>query len=283
MTDTNKNSVTNNPIPDERTAKAFANSWNSLPDGSIYSWDQFVDWLRPVSKQFIAGRTVLEMGCGNGSLMEYMLRWEPKHIHGIDLGDSVLSARRNLERTGSVDWSLEKVDLNAFRGGGFDFVYCIGVLHHLQDPEVGFKSVVANVKSGGRFHCWVYAEEGNGLVIALVEPIRWAASKIPWWINKHLISTPLAALFYFYVKTMMKIRPNKWIKKLPLYLYCGWISGRSFQFFRHVVFDQLVTPKTCYINRQAIDTWLSLDCIDSESVYVELRNGNSWKFGGKKI
>jgi hypothetical protein len=74
-----------------------------------------------------------------------------------------------------------------------------------------------------------------------------------------------------------------------MHLYSRWISKREFSFFRHVVhvvFDQLVTPQTTYIRRSTIESWLGVDGgerdIDPASVYIIMRNGNSWKFGARK-
>jgi hypothetical protein len=53
-------------------------------------------------------------------------------------------------------------------------------------------------------------------------------------------------------------------------------------FFRHVAFDQLVTPQTKYIDRATIENWLAAnEKVDFTNTYLIFRNGNSWKFGGK--
>ncbi len=47
---------------DKKTADAFASSWNNLPTGSVYTPDQFADWLLPLTKEDIQGKDVLELG-----------------------------------------------------------------------------------------------------------------------------------------------------------------------------------------------------------------------------
>ncbi|MCP9455882.1 MAG: methyltransferase domain-containing protein [Nitrospira sp.] len=267
---------------DQKTADAFATSWNNLPKGSVYTRDQFEDWLAPVSEGDVSGKSVLELGCGNGSLMMHMAGWAPSRLEGVDLGDSVQSAIENMSATGFSHWKVTRADLTEFVSDGFDLVYSIGVLHHLKDPKKGFDAVLRNVKSGGRFHCWVYAKEGNALIIYLVDPIRKVASRLPWWINKYLIATPLVVPYFLYAKLLSRFRSLKILKKLPLYDYSIWIAKREFAFFRHVAFDQLVTPQTSYIDRQTIESWLHRnDRIDPGSTYIIMRNGNSWKFGGR--
>lgn len=270
-------------VLDQNTADAFANSWNNLPGGSVYTHSQFIDWFDPLVKGDIENKSVLELGCGNGSLLVHITKWEPKKITGIDLGDSVISCRKNLDASNFNDHEIIKHDLTSYESDGHDFVYSIGVLHHLKVPKAGFDSVIRNTKDGGKFHCWVYAKEGNKLVIYFVEPIRKIVSKLPWWITKYFIATPLAIPFFIYGKFIKWFSFLRKIKKvLPLYEYMNWIGKRGFSFFRHVAFDQLVTPQTAFISRGEIEKWLSEnERIDQNSTYIIFRNGNSWKFGGK--
>lgn len=267
---------------DARTAAAFATSWNHLPGGSVYTCDQVVEWFAPLAPDEFRDRTVLELGCGNGSLLVHVAGWRPTKLVGVDLGESVASARANLDRAGA-DWAeVMRADLTTFRSERFDIVYCIGVLHHLRDPEAGFRSVLANVRPGGRFHCWVYAREGNGLVVGLVDPLRRIASRLPWWFTKYCIATPLVIPFFLYSKLLALLPRWQWLRRLPLADYALWISSRGFAFYRHVAFDQLVTPQTTYIRRDTVAGWLAAaPTVDPESTYVIFRNGNSWKFGGR--
>lgn len=266
---------------DLKTADAFATSWNNLPPGSVYTRAQFEEWFMPLVRADVEGREVLELGCGNGSLLFHMASWHPSQLEGIDLGASVLSARRNLSSQTNSHWVVNQGDLTTYRGEPRDLVYSIGVLHHLKHPRVGFESVVANTKPGGRFHCWVYAHERNGVIRWIVDPIRKVASGLPWWITKHLIATPLVVPYFFYAKLLHRGRRVGWLKRLPLFDYSLWIAERNFAFFRHVAFDQLVTPQTVYLNRATLSMWLAQHPrIVPGSTYLSFRNGNSWKFGG---
>lgn len=265
---------------DKKTADAFATSWNNLPQGSIYTKDQFEDWMYPIKQSDIQGKRVLELGCGNGSLMVHMLNWNPAYLEGVDLGDSVISAENNL--AGFNNCIVVKGDLTEYRSSKFDFVYCIGVLHHLKEPKLGFESIIKNTAIGGKFHAWVYAREGNGVIVYIVDPIRKIASHLPWWFTKYFIATPLVFPYYLYANFVSIFKNSNIVKNLPLYEYSLWISKREFSFFRHVAFDQLVTPQTAYLKKEVIESWLkSYPEIDQNSTYIIMRNGNSWKFGGK--
>lgn len=267
---------------DQATADAFADSWNNLPTESVYTKDQFEDWLDPLGREDAQDKDVLELGCGNASLMFYMAQWNPAYLEGVDLGDSVRSAEKVMSGSACRNWKVVKNDLVSYNGRGFDLVYCIGVLHHLKDPGEGFRSVVRNTKPGGRFHCWVYAREGNNLIVYIVDPIRKVASRLPWWITKYILATGLVFPYFLYAKVIRALKDIRLIKKLPLYEYSLWIAKRNFHFFRHVAFDQLVTPQTAYIPRETVQAWLSGNpMIEPGSEYIIRRNGNSWKFGAK--
>ncbi len=267
---------------DNTTASAFAMSWNTLPPGSVYTREQFEEWLQPLSEGDVRGRDVLELGCGNASLLVYMTEWSPASLEGVELGGAEASARSNMASTGFGNYRITRADLTTFTGQGFDLVYCIGVLHHLARPRKGLDAVIRNTRPGGRFHCWVYAREGNSVVRSLVEPLRRLCSRLPWWITKYLVSTPLSLPFYVYAKALARLPRWEWLERLPLYAYSLWIARRELGFFRHVAFDQLVTPRTAYFRKKTVEEWLeSYDCLEPGSTYIILRNGNSWKFGGR--
>jgi SAM-dependent methyltransferase len=247
--------------------------------------------MAPLDRAALAGRRVLELGCGNGSLLVHTAAWEPAALVGVDLGESVSSARANMATQPNPRWQVEQADLTTYRSGeDFDVVYCIGVIHHLKQPKEGFDALVRNTRPGGRFHGWVYAHEGNALIRILLEPIRRLACRLPWWVNKYLVATPLVVPYFLYAKTLHLLHlfapsvADRLLGWLPLYRYSLWIAQRGFLFFRHVAFDQLVTPQTVYIRRSQIEAWLAEHpSVERGSGYVIDRNGNSWKFGGRAV
>lgn len=265
------------------TAEAFAQSWNRI--GSVYTREQFLDWIAPLSPGDLRGREVIELGFGNGSLLHHAATCEPARLAGIELGDTLEQTRRNLADVAPERLELHRGDMTTADLGEFDVAYCIGVLHHLKQPEAGFLSVLRHTKGGGRFHCWVYAREGNAVVRLVVEPIRRLASRLPWWLTKYAVALPLVIPYYVYAKFLRIARldgERSVLRFLPLFAYTRWIARERFGFFHHVAFDQLVTPQTAYIPRETIERWLAHSDIDPQSVYVVFRNGNSWKFGGRR-
>ena len=69
----------------------------------------------------------------------------------------------------------------------------------------GVEAVIANTRPDGRFHCWVYAREGNGLIICVVDPLRRITSRVPWMITKFFIAAPLATIYFIYAKLFRQL------------------------------------------------------------------------------
>ena len=270
---------------DDATASAFATSWNNVRPGSVYTRDQFLDWIAPLTPANLKGASVLELGYGNGSLLVHVAGCGPARLVGVELGDTAPVARTNVAAAG-VEPELIQGDLCEVDAGRFDVVYCIGVLHHLKDPERGVLSVLRHTRPGGRFHAWVYGREGNGIVILLVDPLRKIASRLPWWFTKYAVAAPLVAPYFLWAKiseaaASVSSGMRGLLSHLPLADYTRWIAKREFWFFHHVAFDQLVTPQTTYFSENEVRAFLRDPRIDPESIYVIPRNGNSWKFGGR--
>ena len=280
------NPIVSEDAADKSTATAFASSWNNVRAGSVYTEAQFIDWMSPLTRGDLKDADVLELGYGNGSLLVHAAACAPRRLAGVELGDTAEVALENL-RGFAITPEFIKGDLCDVDLGPFDVVYCIGVLHHLKDPKRGFQSLLRHTRPGGRFHAWVYGREGNAVVIALVDPLRRIASRLPWWFTKYLIAGPLVTPYFLWARAT-EGAASKWpglrglLESFPLYEYTRWIAPREFWFFHHVAFDQLVTPRTRYFREREVRDLLGHPEVETESIYVIQRNGNSWKFGGRK-
>ncbi|MBT9611881.1 MAG: bifunctional 2-polyprenyl-6-hydroxyphenol methylase/3-demethylubiquinol 3-O-methyltransferase UbiG [Burkholderiales bacterium] len=100
----------------------------------------------------IAGKKVLDVGCGGGILSESMAA-RGAEVTGIDLGDKPLKvAKLHLLETGQkVDYRLIAVeDLAAEQPGQFDVVTCMEMLEHVPDPASIVRACAQLAKPGGQ-------------------------------------------------------------------------------------------------------------------------------------
>jgi len=99
----------------------------------------------------LAGREVLDVGCGGGILAEAMAR-EGARVTGIDLAEKSLRvARLHLLEGGlGVDYrGVSAEDLARERPASFDTVTCMELLEHVPDPGAMVAACAALAKPGG--------------------------------------------------------------------------------------------------------------------------------------
>ena len=99
----------------------------------------------------LAGREVLDVGCGGGILSEGMARHGAR-VLGIDLGEAHLRVAElhTLESGVEVDYRLISVEALAVeRPAGFDRVTCMEMLEHVPDPASVVHACARLVRPGG--------------------------------------------------------------------------------------------------------------------------------------
>ncbi|MBI1906848.1 MAG: bifunctional 2-polyprenyl-6-hydroxyphenol methylase/3-demethylubiquinol 3-O-methyltransferase UbiG [Rhodocyclales bacterium] len=99
----------------------------------------------------LAGKRVLDVGCGGGILSESMAA-AGAHVTGIDLSDKALGvARLHLFESGqSVDYRLISAEqLADEQPDSFDVVTCMEMLEHVPDPASTVDACARLVKPGG--------------------------------------------------------------------------------------------------------------------------------------
>jgi 2-polyprenyl-6-hydroxyphenyl methylase/3-demethylubiquinone-9 3-methyltransferase len=99
----------------------------------------------------LAGKTVLDVGCGGGILSEGMALRGAK-VTGIDLGEANLTTAKlhALESGVEVDYQCQPVeDFAEEHPASFDIVTCLEMLEHVPDPESIVRACAKLVKPGG--------------------------------------------------------------------------------------------------------------------------------------
>jgi len=101
----------------------------------------------------LAGRRVLEVGCGRGVGMEILLSLGAAHVTGFDLDPRMVSlAQKRVARYGNrarvLVGDAEAIDAP---GGSFDAVVDYGVLHHVPNWPQALKQIARVLKPGGVF------------------------------------------------------------------------------------------------------------------------------------
>jgi len=137
------------------TASSFAYEWRRFNLPAEVWEENFWGYFQPFPRAFFKDKRVLEAGSGMGRHTYYLAQMARKVV-SIDLGDAIRVTAATV--TGQKNVHLVKADIDhlPFKGGSFDFVCSIGVLHHLPEPAVGFYKLVQSLRPGGFVHVYLY-------------------------------------------------------------------------------------------------------------------------------
>lgn len=100
----------------------------------------------------LAGKRILDVGCGGGILAEAMAQRGAK-VTGIDMGEAPLAVARlhQLESGVEVDYQQTTAEeLAAEQPESFDVVTCLEMLEHVPDPSSVITACARLVKPGGQ-------------------------------------------------------------------------------------------------------------------------------------
>ena len=268
----------------ERTSAAFGWEWHQF--GEIYKEyeAQFLDWIHPIQPDFFRDKVVLDAGCGNGRHSFYAGRYGARDVVALDLSDAVETAYANVGKMPNVHVLQGDIYAPPFpkseNGGPFDFVYSIGVLHHLPDPEGGFQSLLRFVRPGGAIFAWVYGSENNAIVHRFINPFRknittrFRPSMLP------IVAWPMSVVLHGVVNGIYKpLRKTRLFKMLPSGEYIYSMSKFNFKWNYSIVYDHLVAPVAFYLRRDEFEGWFQRS--DLRDVQISWRNQNSWRGFGR--
>jgi SAM-dependent methyltransferase/uncharacterized protein YbaR (Trm112 family) len=205
-------SATDSASRQVETALSFGYEWHRFPE--MYDeWErQFLDYMHPHAADFFPGKKILDAGCGNGRFAYYAGKYGAD-VWAIDLGPAVEVARRN---TDARNVHVVQADLHnpPFALESFDFIYSIGVLHHLPDPEAAFQNLLRFLKPGGVVQIYLYwkpeARPIKAVMLSGVTAARRLTTRLPH--NAvHALAYPTAAVAF-----LCFVWPYRMLRRLPL-------------------------------------------------------------------
>jgi SAM-dependent methyltransferase len=122
---------------------------------------------------------VLVAGCGTGDsviFLAHQLKGTPAEIVAIDLSQTSLAiarARAEMRGLDTIRWVHGSLlDIKAAGVGEFDYITCLGVLHHLPDPSAGLAALESVLAEDGAMAIMLYGAVGRSHIYSVQRLLR---------------------------------------------------------------------------------------------------------------
>lgn len=219
----------------ERTAASFGFEWTTFDEprpGDEVDWKLY---FADVSLTEISGLLALDAGCGMGRYSRITAR-HVRALVALDLSDAVTAAAGTLRGAGNV--TVVRADLRRppLEPASFGLVSSLGVLHHLPDPEEGFRSLVRLLAPDGLLLLYLYSRETHWSLRRVMLGAATAMRRVTVRMNHRLlraVSVPVAAVLYGTF-----VQPGRIVNRLPMAYY----RRRPFRDLWLDTFDRLSAP-----------------------------------------
>src|SRR3989454_4932386 len=148
------------------------------------SWHDFLELINfycfKGRNNFSQECRVLVAGGGTGDQtiflaeqLRYNRRAEVVHLDISEKCNEIAKRRAEVRKLVNITWVRGSVlDLPSLKLGPFDYINCVGVLHHLEDPKAGLQALRSVLKADGAISLMLYGKYGRTGVYQLQELLR---------------------------------------------------------------------------------------------------------------
>jgi SAM-dependent methyltransferase len=164
-----------------RTQASFGYEWTVFRDWSASDDTSCAAYFEGVDLPGLRRSVVLDAGCGMGRHTRYVAR-HAGAILALDFSRAIDRAATNVRQFAHVQCIQADLTQLPLADAAFDFVYSLGVLHHIADTQAAVRQLVAKVKPGGRLRVYVYWKRRgwSGRLLSLVAAVRRVTTRTPF-------------------------------------------------------------------------------------------------------
>ena len=178
-------------------------------------------WKIFFSAEEVAGRSVLDAGCGTGIFSVIFAKQGAGRVTGIDISEGSLGTARGLkEKFGldSVEFKQQDMLDLPFADASFDIVWAWGTVHHTTDPFRAIDQLVRVLKPGGALLLAVYTRTRLTPVHEIIRKTLVRTPRRSWTFLSKVMALFLAPVVFVF-KKREKSRKGEKLEELILDWY----------------------------------------------------------------
>jgi SAM-dependent methyltransferase len=232
--------------------------------------------------EFLAGKTVLECGCGAGRFTEVLVA-AGACVHALDLSRAVDANRQNIGAP--ANYVIAQADLMRppFPAEAFDVVFCLGVLQHTPSPESSVRALYRMVKPGGMLVVDHYTWELS-IMTKLAPVYRVVVRRLPPPVAKRLTDTMVRLFFPLHWAVRRQRLAQMMLSRVSpcqvyFRVYPHLTRAQHYEWCRLDTFDQLADRYKRLRTARQVRGMLAL--VGAEDIHVH-RGGNGIEARGRK-
>lgn len=259
------------------TLESFGFQWNIFSDMFPEFRENFLNYIKPIKPSFFRNKLVLDAGCGFGRHTYYSAEFGAEVV-GLDLSHAVEAAYQNVKRFPKAH--IVQGDIyNLPFSNDFDFIFSIGVIHHLPDPKAAYLGLARFAKNGASLFIWVYGREGRRFKVAVLGRVRKITRKMPHKMLYYACYLP-AMLYHLSNGAYNLLGSNRITKGAASLLPFKGYANFPFKIKHADAFDFLATPEDNYYRKQDMEEWVSEARL--KGTWISDIDGRSWRVFGIK-
>ena len=202
---------------------------------------------------------------GSGRIINKLNLFNPSKIIAVEPSKAIEVAKKNNEKSSIEFLNIRGQDLNY--NDELDYIFSLGVIHHIPEYDIVCKKIYKSLKPGGKFIIWVYGHENNQLYLKIFNNLRRITRIIPDFFLRILSKfLNVSAILYIFLCKIFNMPLKDYFKNV--------FSKCSFKKREEIIFDQLNPSFAKYFKKEELEALLKTSGF--KKIEIHNRHNYSW-------
>lgn len=230
----------------------FGAEWTAHHEIRPEHAQEFAQYFDLVDLPSLINARVCDLGCGSGRWSAFLQK-KCRELVLVDFSEAIYVARENLKNADNAIFIRADITKLPLADNAMDFVFCLGVLHHLPVPCLD--AVRSLKRLAPRLLVFLYYALDNRpfyfrVLLSLVSGVRLALARVRWEPARTFISRLGAVGLYLPLILIGKaLSPWGWGRYVPLYEF---YKDKSLGRIEQDVYDRFFTRIEQRVSRAQI-------------------------------